>query len=207
VECPNPAERDENGNLPYNMELRAADERKKRSFGDGVGQGGSFAEKKSNAASGRDMMAGGPDSKLLNNQSRTMCPSGQQSLDSSDKDEDKETFCNRRSQNITATTEPNFVKDAKNVDMETSASCLGKKRKPEMKSREDLINGAWCNEVTLGTDPMEMAIVVAQSTKAQIINEVEFEGEEIEMIKRQRNEENTSVILSAEAGYQPRQEP
>jgi hypothetical protein len=58
VECPNPAERDENGNLPYNMELRAADERKKRSFGDGVGQGGSFAEKKSNAASGRDMMAG-----------------------------------------------------------------------------------------------------------------------------------------------------
>jgi hypothetical protein len=99
------------------------------------------------------------------------------------------------------------VKDAKNVDMETSASCLGKKRKPEMKSREDLINGAWCNEVTQGTDPMEMAIVVAQSTKAQIINEVEFEGEEIEMIKRQRNEENTSVILSAEAGYQPRQEP
>jgi hypothetical protein len=91
--------------------------------------------------------------------------------------------------------------------METSASGLGKKRKPEMKSWEDLINGAWCNEVTQGTDTMEMAIVLAQSTKVQIVNEVEFEGEEIEMTKRQRNEENISVILSAEAGYQPRREP
>jgi hypothetical protein len=70
VECPTPAERDENGLLPYSVDLRASDEKKKKMLHVVGGQSSSSSWKNNNTMSCHESVSDGLDARSSNSQEK-----------------------------------------------------------------------------------------------------------------------------------------
>lgn len=81
IECLTPAERDENGRLPYSVNLRVSDERKKKNFEELSGHSSSSPEKFCNVSSGQNTGSRDSGSQKLDDRSKNFDLTGQQNLE------------------------------------------------------------------------------------------------------------------------------
>jgi hypothetical protein len=81
VECPSPVERDENGMLPYSVDLRALDEKNKKVFDETRGQS-ARSKVKNHSESSSKSMSENATCRHLDYKEKNTCPAGQQYMSS-----------------------------------------------------------------------------------------------------------------------------
>ena len=216
IECPTPADRDENGLLPYSTDLRAQVDRKKNFFVDMNSQG-SASIGKNNTDNGQGSEPTRSNTKLSYNQTFGTGVSREQNESHSNDDKGGEDTLPSRMNNIKGAILNDSPKHdiptciRKEISQENScnSSGQGKKRKPFQSSEQgekDLIM-----EDTNGAGSMEMALVAVQPTgppytRAAYADDEPYE-EVNEQVKRQRKEYEPTLSISAAAGTQPRRKP
>jgi hypothetical protein len=107
VECPTPADRDENGLLPYNIDLRVPDDRKKKVIDEMGGKNSPSAGTNSGTATCRESILQGANLRFSNNHAHSTGSSEQQSVDLQDLNDDENippSFCKNTNGTISSST-------------------------------------------------------------------------------------------------------
>ena len=212
TECPIPAERDENGLLPYSTDLRVQDDRKKKFFDDMNSQG-SVPPGKSNI----DWCDSGPahsNTKFSDNQAFGTSNLSEQSGGPNEEKRSGDTHANKTKGTTTSARlehkNPEGAGNGKYQEKSLNISGQGKKRKPIQSSQQKEAKDSIMND-TDGVEPMKMALVMVQSTGPPNTNMggADFEIDEVEneLSKRQRKEFDFTLNISAVAGTQPHRGP
>lgn len=136
VECPTPAERDENGLLPYSVDLRAPDEKKKKMLHVPGGQSPCSSQKYNNTMSCHESVSDGPDHRPSNSQEKDTSLSGQQYMGTNNEEKDEQAPSvknhNKSGSYRTVRTNPKKSKVSGKVsaqDQNINTSSQGKKKK------------------------------------------------------------------------------
>lgn len=194
LECRTPAERDENGKLPYSEELRVSEDNKKKGSEDLQNHLLNSVRKNGSAVRGHD--SGTSYGGLPNSQGKGFSCYQQQG-----QEPNNEKDVRKAQHKTTKTTSTSEKEDGKEIVQDTKHMIPN-----EGKKRKQVLNYDNADE----GDCMDMAIVVYTadaSRSGQDNGDEHIYEEETEMVKKQKMDQNTILTSSAAAGSQPRREP
>jgi hypothetical protein len=217
VECPTPADRDENGLLPYNIDLRVPDDRKKKVIDEMGGKNSPSAGTNSGTATCRESILQGANLRFSNNHAHSTGSSEQQSVDLQDLNDDENippSFCKNTNGTISSSTTRDKLSKSSAKDLHQDKNLnlpdQGKKRKQMRGSTQGAMNALYTEEANF-TQSLELALALPQSTEFPITNIGDVNNglfvEERGLSKKQRQVYDFTLPTSAVAGSQPRREP
>jgi len=212
VECPSPAERDENGMLPYSVDLRALDEKKKKVFDESRGQS-ARSKVKNHSESSSKSMSENATCRHSDFKEKNTCPAGQQNMSSKNENNYASEDGRGDGQHMIIRMEPKILKGDRILLVGNQDSPMlnqGKKRKKGLKSQDEACS-TLAIENTGGVESMELAITVAHPTETFDLDHFDGDGlieeEKNEMSKKQKKGQAATLSVSAVAGSQPRRQP
>ncbi|CAN6204123.1 unnamed protein product [Urochloa humidicola] len=209
LECPTPAERDEDGLLPYGKNLRAFDDNKlKKGTED---KQSSSAGRSFNSTGQRGSSEGQEEQQGAGSKGNT---SGSANLDNKEKSshEDENVSLLKRQ---TRTCKKNLMEDEKMIIGKELFLCLtrgqGTKRKQVRTSRPRPVNVNQGEGMDSKQDAMELIVASPSkqliTARAQLNTEIEVDEADDEAAKKIRKINDSYTGGSAEAARQPRREP